>query len=163
MRIEITQQINEAYYEEYYAEWLSARSRFRKWEHLIGFTSVLLSLVIYFADNTMRFIAAGLLIFGLLMIYEFYSSKRKWLNDRLKGNMKNAEVTMIFEEDSVRSIGPFSEMSGTWSLFSDAVETKKGLILILENGVNIYLQKQSFGNQSDVNEILKRIKTHKTS
>lgn len=158
MNIEITQRTSKEYYEEYYSEWLSFRSKFKKWEHIIGFASLLTSITIYLADSALSYISIGLAIFGMLMIYEFYSSKNKWLKERLKSKMNNSEATLIFEDSKIRSIGPFTEMSGEWTFFSGAIETNKGLILIPENGISIYLQKKFFKNQSDVAVILKKIK-----
>jgi hypothetical protein len=127
-------------------------------EHKIGFLSIAISSLIYFVDNSLKFISVGLFIFGILMIYEFYSTKRKWLKDRMKSKMKDKEVTMIFEDDKIQSIGPFTEMNAKWSFFSDAIETNKGLIIIPENGISVYLQKKSFLNESDIKEILRKIK-----
>ena len=72
--------------------------------------------------------------------------------------MTNTEVTMIFEDDKVQTIGPFTEVNGKWEFFSDAVETEKGLILIPENGISIYLQKKSFDKQADITTIIRKIK-----
>lgn len=158
MRIQVTQKLNKEYYNEYYSEWLKFRSKLKKWEHVIGFTSLIAALIIYLTDNSLKFISVGLLIFGVLMIYEFYSSKAKWLKGRLKSKMADSEVTIIFEEDKILTIGPFTEMNGNWSFFNDAVETEKGLILIPENGISIYLQKKSFKEQSDIGAIVNKIK-----
>ncbi|WP_162051438.1 hypothetical protein [Pontibacter pamirensis] len=158
MRIKVTQELNKEYYNEYYSEWLEFRSKFKKWENLIGFTSIIASLIIYFVDKSLTFISVGLLVFGTLMVYDFYSSKSKWLKGRLNSKMADTEVTLIFEEDKIQTIGPFTETNGKWSFFSDAVETEKGLILIPENGISIYLQKKSFEEKADVVAIVRKIK-----
>jgi hypothetical protein len=157
MKIEITQEINKEYYREYYSEWLNFRSKFKKWEHIIGFTSLFGAVVTYLVDNSIYYISFGLLVFGGFMIYEFYFSKQKWLNDRLKSKMNNSEVKMTFEDDKIQSFGPFTEMKGEWSFFTDAIETNKGLILIPENGISIYLQKKVFQSQSDIKEIIRKV------
>ena len=94
------------------------------------------------------------------MIYEFYSSKSKWLKERLRSKLADSEVTIIFEEENIMTIGPFTEMNGNWSFFNDAVETEKGLILIPENGISIYLQKKSFEDQSVISAIVRKIKNN---
>jgi len=157
MKIEINQKIDEAYYQECYRAWLNHRSKFKKWEHKIGFISVGLAVLIFLFDSNLLYISGGLLVFGILMIFEFYSSKNKWMKDRLKSKMNNKEATFIFEEDKIQSIGPFTELNSTWDYFSDAIETEKGLLLIPENGIMIYLQKTSFDNKNDVNRIIEKI------
>ena len=158
MRIEITQLLSEDYFKEYYSEWLSFRSKYKKWEHIIGFTSIGIAFVICIIDRSLDFISTGLLFFGLFMIFEFYNARRMWLKERMESKMINEKVTMVFEEEVIHSIGPFTEMNAKWSFITQALETEKGLILIPENGISIYLQKKSFKDPSDIVQILKKIK-----
>jgi len=157
MKIEIVQKTNKEYYIEYYSEWLRHKSKFKKWEHIIGFSSMAISFIIYLVDNSLYFISFGLFVFGALMIFEFYSSKNKWLKERFKSKMMNKEVKMIFTDTNVQSFGPFTEMNGNWDFFTKAIETNKGLILIPENGISIYLQKKKFPNQSNIIDVLRKI------
>lgn len=157
MEIELTQKLNKEYYLEYYTEWLNHRSKFKKWEHIIGFFSLIIALLIYLINNSLFIISFGLIVFGMLMVFEFYSSKYKWLNERYKSKMTNKEVKMVFTDNKVQSFGPYTEMNGDWNYFINAIETNNGLILIPENGISIYLQKTSFDNLSDVTKILQKI------
>lgn len=158
MNIEIIQKTNKKYYIEYYSEWLKYRSKYKKWEHIVGFLSVTLSLLVYILDNGLYYISFGLLLFGILKIFDFYNSKRKWLNDRMSSKMNNEEVRMIFDDTKIQSFGPFTEMNGKWNFFTDAIETDKGLILIPENGISIYLQKKVFHGESDIKDIIRKVK-----
>jgi len=119
--------------------------------------SILIALLIYLFDKELMPISIGILAFGLFMIYEFYSSKKKWMKNRLDSKVNNESVTMIFEDNQIQSNGPFTEMKGKWSFFNQAIETEKGIFLIPENGISIYLQKKSFKNQSDIKTIIKKI------
>ena len=154
--------MDELYYEEYYTEWLSYRSVFKKWEDKIGITSILLAAILFLLVNTALFVSIGLFVFGTLMLTDYYRSKRKWMKDRLNGNMLNQQVTIIFEERQIRSKGPFTEMTGKWDFIQQAIETKKGLFLIPENGISIYLQKTSFDHPSDINTLIKKVKEKQT-
>ncbi|GAA4303127.1 hypothetical protein [Nibribacter koreensis] len=158
MKIQVSQDINKEYYNEYYSEWLKFRSKFKKWENIIGFISLTASLVIYLFDDSLIFISVGLFVFGSLMVYEYYSSKSKWLKGRLNSKMIDTKVTLIFEEERIQTFGPFTEMNGKWDFFSDAVKTDKGLILVPENGISIYLQNKAFANPSDIEAVFDRIK-----
>lgn len=63
--------------------------------------SISIAILIYLFDKEIRFISIGLLVFGFLMIYEFYSFKKKWIKSRLESNVNNENVTMIFEDNQM--------------------------------------------------------------
>jgi len=158
MEIKVVQKIDENYYKEFYSEWLKFRSILKKWEDKIGMLSILIALLIYLFDKELMPISIGILAFGLFMIYEFYSSKNKWMKNRLDSKINNESFSMIFQESEIQSNGPFTEMKGKWNFFNQAIETEKGIFLIPENGISIYLQKKSFKNQSDIKTIIEKIK-----
>lgn len=158
MDIKVRQNLDKDYYEECYSEWLKFRSVYKKWENKMGLFSLFAALLIFFIDKKLIYISAGLIVFGIGMMYEFYASKRKWMKDRLDSKVNNNTVTMIFENNQIQSIGPFTDVKGTWDFFKDAIETKKGIFLIPENGIMIYLQRKSFKNQADIKTIIEKIK-----
>ncbi len=161
MEIKVVQKIDKDYYEEFYLEWLKFRSVFKKWEDKIGISSILIAIFIYVYSKNLLFISIGFLFFGISMIYEFYSSKKKWMKSRLESKVTNESVTFIFEENQIQSNGPFTKMMGKWDFFSQAIETEKGIFLIPENGISIYLQKKSFENQLDLKKIITKIEKNK--
>ena len=163
MNIEIIQKTNKEYYVEYYSQWLKYKSKLKKWESIIGFISLLLSIIIYSINVSFFSYSIGLGIFGSLMIYEFYSSKHKWLKARMKSKMSNNSFKIIFKENGVETFAQFSETKGKWNLFSNAIKTKKGLILIPENGTSLYLQNNVFEKKSDIDDIIIRIQKTKAN
>jgi hypothetical protein len=158
MEIKVVQKFDEDYYQEFYSEWIKYRSGFKKWEDKIGMLSISIAILVYLFSKDLLFVSVGLLVFGFLMIYEFYSSKKKWMKSRLESKVNNESVTMIFEDNQIQSNGPFTEMKSKWDFFNQAIETEKGIFLIPENGISIYLQKKSFENQSDIKRIIEKIK-----
>ena len=160
MEIKVVQHFDENYYKEYYSEWLRFRSVFKKWEDKIGMFSLALAVLIYLYDRELFFISVGLSVFGCLMIYEFYSSKKKWMKSRLESKMNNKSATLIFEDDQIQSLGPFTELKGKWEIFNQAIETEKGLFLFQENGISIYLQKKVFQNPSDIQKIVNKVRAN---
>jgi hypothetical protein len=76
MEIKVIQEIDENYYQEFYSEWLLFRNRFKKWEDKIGVLSLMIAIGIFVLNDSLSFISIGLLVFGTLMIYEFYASKK---------------------------------------------------------------------------------------
>lgn len=157
MNIKIIQKFDKAYYEEFYKEWLSFRSTQKKWQDKIGVAALVFAIIIYFFVENFKLVSIGLAIFGIMMIYEFYSTKKQWLNARLKSPMNNQTATILFETKQIQTSGVFSTMSGEWEEFNNAIETEKGIFLILENQ-SIYLQKSSFDNPNDITKIVQKIK-----
>ncbi len=155
----IRQNINKDYYEEFYSEWVKSRSTSKKWQVLIGVIGNLFSFLI-FIINGFNFspISVGFLAFGLIAIFEFYSSKRKWMKTRLKSKMNDTIATFIFQHDKIVSNGPFTNSVLKWDFFTDVIESEKGVFLIPENGISIYIQKESFPNRPDINNIINKIK-----
>ena len=79
---------------------------------------------------------------------------------RLGSKMTDQSMTMIFEEHQVQSLGPFTEVNGKWDFFKQVIKTEKGLILIPENGISIYLQKTSFDDPLDIEKIIQKIEAN---
>lgn len=159
MQIEVTQKINEPYYQEYYGQWLKFKSKYKKWAHKVGFSLTAVAAIVYFANHANYYFSIGLIVLGASMIYEFYVGKKKWLQARLKSKINNNSVEFIFQDDIVKTFGPFSETKEKWNFFVDVLETEKGVFLIPENGISIYLQKKIFDSNSDWQAIIKKIKT----
>lgn len=136
MNIEIEQHIDKEYYLEYYSQWLKYKSTFKKWEHIIGFTSVIIALLIYILNPKLQYFSIGFIFFGLFMINDFYSSRKKWIKERIKSRMNNSSFRILFKEDKIETIGKFARTESNWNFFSNVIKTEKGLILIPENGIN---------------------------
>jgi len=157
MEIKVTQNIDDKYYQEFYSEWLSHRSVYRKWQDKLGWISILIALILFVINCDLKFYAIALILFGALLIYDYYTSKSFWMKGRKDSKMNNKAVTMIFEDHQIQSSGPYAEMKGKWEMFDEAIETKKGIFLIPETGISIYLQKKTFQNPSDIKLISTKI------
>ena len=157
MEIKVVQKIDKNYYQEFYTEWLEFRSVFKKWEDKIGILCIVIGIMNYIFSHELFYFAFAFLFFGLFMIYEFYASKKKWMKSRLESNVNNKSFTMIFDDYFVRSNGPFTEVKSKWDYFQKGIETPKGIFLIPENGISIYLQKKSFENQTHIRKIIEKV------
>ena len=156
MKIEICQEFNKTYFEEYFGEWLNARTKYRKYQRIGGIASLASAGVFYFFDGFIFYFFL-LLIYGLIMIFDFYFSKYKWMRDRLNNRMLNKEVKLIFDEDGIQTESPFSKSNSTWGVFIEAIDTDKGILLIPGNGVSMYLYKSVFEKKNDIEWIANRI------
>ncbi|MDP8033934.1 YcxB family protein [Pasteurella atlantica] len=157
MNIQITQHINKEYYLEYYAEWLKYKSKLRKYEQLIGIMAIIMSVLTYIFYKEYYYLSIGLLIFGIIRIYDYYSSKQKWLKERLESKALNNTIQIIFSDEGIETCSEFGNAKMNWDFISNFVMTERGLILIPENGISIYLQKNCFRNTEDLNLIIQRI------
>ncbi len=160
MDIKVTQKFDDNYYQEFYSEWLTHRSKYRKWEFKVGLLYITLAVLIYFLKVDFKYFSIALIVFGCFLMYDFYATKRNWMKDRQASKMNHKSMTMIFDEHQVHSLSPFGEMKGKWELYIDVVETDKGLFLIPEKGISIYIQKVAFQNQADIKKIIAKIKSN---
>ena len=69
---------------------------------------------------------------------------------------------MIFEDDVIKSKGPFTNTELKWNGIVKTIETKNGLFLIPENGISIYLQKSSFDSENQIKLIVDKVNSYKT-
>lgn len=157
MEIKVTQNIDDNYYQEFYSEWLSHRSVYRKWQDKLGWISILTAIFLFVINSNLKFYAIALILFGGLLIYDYYASKYFWMKRRKDSKMNYKAITIIFEDHQIQSSSPFAEMKGKWEMFDEAIETKKGIFLIPETGISIYLQKHNFQNPSDIKLISTKI------
>jgi len=163
MKIEIEQNIDEAYFKEYYVEWLGYRSKYRKWQNKSGVIFLVLGVMIGLVWNEYLPVAVLFIFLGVSMIFDCYFTKMKWMKDRIGSRVNNTSSTFIFEENQFRSIGPFTESKGDWNSIANVVETEKGLFLIPDKGISIYLQKTSFNKPEDVYWVVQKVAELKTT
>ncbi|MDP8163222.1 hypothetical protein QJU89_03105 [Pasteurella skyensis] len=157
MNIQITQHINKEYYLEYYAEWLKYKSKFKKYEQLIGIMAIIMSVLTYIFYKEYFYISVVLFILGVARIYNYYFSKQRWLKERLKSKALNNSIKITFSDEGIETFSEFGNAKMNWDFISTFIMTEKGLILIPENGISIYLQKSCFENKEDLDLIVQRI------
>lgn len=157
MDIRVTQQFDERYHREFFAEWLAHRSTWRKYEAPLGLAALLLAaagmLLLPEYRSTLIFLA----LFGVLTLGGFYWQRHQWLSARRASGMNGKSATMHFTEAEIYSKGPFTENHLQWNFFREAVATPKGVFLIPENGVSVYLQRKNFSQAIDLDRIVDRI------
>jgi len=78
----------------------------------------------------------------------------KWLRDRIDTRLLGKSVSLVFEQDVIRHMGPFAAGEIKWVGLHQVKETSKGIFLIPENGISIYLPKQVFQSPTQVETIL---------
>ena len=86
---------------------------------------------------------SGLGVFELIKVY---TSRKKWLNDRLTSGVTGQEIKLQFTDDYIIHDGPFSSGNIKWIGIKSIRLTNKGLILKPETGIAIYLPRTAFDN-----------------
>jgi len=160
VNISLKVRISEEYYKEFYSEWLKFRS-YKKWQPHVAILLLIFGIVLFIVFRNNFFIPILFILFGIYEFFEFYYSRNKWLKERLSSNITNKEIMIIFEDNIIKSNGPFSNNELKWNGISKAIETEKGLFLIPENGVSIYLQKSSFDSIDQVQSIITKVQNSK--
>ncbi len=156
MNIEIVQKYNKEYILECYDELLKHRTKFRKYQKIVGIFFIFLGIILYFQTDLL-FDCLFSFFLGLFMIGDFYYTKHKWIKSRLNSKQNNFETKLFFNDEEMRSVTKFGTSSLKWEFFSDAIKTEKGLTLVLENETSIYIQK-SLLEEKYMDEIIKNIK-----
>lgn len=168
MNIEIIEKMDKDYYLEYYYMWLKHRSKFKKYERILGLLLIILGIFwrniveiskISLASNS-EFLNLHIPIFflGVFTFYNFYHTKRKWLKNRMKDGLYDTEVKIIFTDDEMRTSSKLGNSSLKWESFRDIINTKKGIFFVLKNKTSIYVKKNSILNENDINKIISKIK-----
>lgn len=157
MKIKVNYTMDKSYYLEQYSEWLKFRSVYRKWQDKIGGVSVSIAVLGLLFVPGLAHISIGLLGFGGLMLIDYYVTKNKWMSARMSSKMTGHSVALLFENDQIQTFGPFSESKIEWRFFQRAIKTDKGLFIIPENGMSIYIPKKSFANPLEMDTIAQKI------
>jgi hypothetical protein len=145
MNITVKYTATEAYFREFYTQWLE-RSKWKKWEPLLSALLMVLGVVYYFLNKTphLWFVPLFVSLVGAFELLKYYYQKRQWLAARKASKLFNQEMELIFTEDQITHQGPFSEGSFRWKGLDAVRLTSGGLFLIPENGVSIYLPAVAF-------------------
>ncbi len=156
MNIEVIQKTDEAYYLEWYSECIEYRNKFVKHQKLIGCFLILLALIIFFTVEDIFFISIIPLICGIALFYGSFSIKKKFLKQLRSNESYNSDVKFIFDNDKMTTIDKFSSSTVNWAGFKEAIKSPKGLVLVLENGANIYISKSAL-EEKYMDEIIAKI------
>lgn len=162
----ISFKIDQAYYEELYQIWLINKSRTRKWQPFIILILLGLAIGSYFHINTkglkapLYFIPVMFLTFTINELYDWFSTKRKWMKERMASKMIDKTVTFNFTEDHIQQISLYSKSEIQWNAFLDIKKIDKGLLLKPDEGFMLFLPKLAFENEETFNLIYEKLKTH---
>jgi hypothetical protein len=145
------------YYEEAYSE-IVKNNGLNRFEPVFAIAMILFAIVLWYQDNqgTLGFFP---ILFGGLGIFELikvYTSRTKWVSERMKSGVTGQEINLQFTEDQIIHSGPFSTGDIKWTGIKSIGQTDKGIIIKPETGIAIYLPKTSFQTKEQIEFIINK-------
>jgi hypothetical protein len=130
------------YYKEAYTE-MAKKNKLKRLEPFFAIGMMFIGIILWYSDENGK-LGYFPLLFGGLGIFEFYkayTSKNKWLNERVKSNVTGQQIDLEFTDDHIIHNGPFSSGTMKWTGLKSIEQTEKGIIIKPESGIVIYLRK----------------------
>jgi hypothetical protein len=119
----------------------------------------LISFPVFFIDEKSYIISIGIALFAIRFGMDFFLEKNKWMKHRMKSKMMDRNSSFIFEDDFVHNKGSFTESKGGWNSFTEAIETPKGIFLVVDKGMSVYLQKKNFKDKNEIDFVIQKVKS----
>lgn len=133
-------ELTESYFRESYTEWLSSRSRWRRWERHLGALSVSVGVALFFAPG-LFIVGSAVFGFGCSQIVDYYLSRKRWLKQRVAARAGNphGRMEMAFDDSGIAAEGPTSKGTMSWSAVKAVYPTENGLFLSVGHAMSIYI------------------------
>ncbi len=136
------------YYMEAYTEMVKS-NKFKRLEPFFAIGVVFIGLILWYSDENGKLGYFPILFVGLgiFELYKVYTSKDKWVNERVKSNVTGQQIDLEFTDDLIIHNGPFSNGTIKWTGLKSIGQTEKGIIIKPETGTAIYLRKLLFNEE----------------
>ena len=164
MNITIKYTADKAYFREFYDQWLE-RSKWKKWEPLLSALLIVLGLVYYYLSKhpDIWFLPLIVVMAGLFELGKYIYDKQQWLKARFSSRIFGKELQLVFSEEKIRHKGPFTEGVFHWEDLEAIRQTSKGVFLIPENGISIYLPTANFPSAESIHWIKRTYESAKAN
>jgi hypothetical protein len=143
------------YFAESFGEWLSHRSRFRKWQLQIAGALAVAGILTSIFGGPFRALGGVLVLIAAVEGIEFHWYRRQWIKQRLDVRKYATKTIQLgFDDIGIAVRGPTASGQMTWQAVHGCVETQKGIFMKIGDGMSMYVPKQSVSPQSAVGEIV---------
>lgn len=148
-----------SYYKEAYSE-IVKNSGLKRFEPVFATVMILVGIGLFYFDktNTLRFFSILFSGLGVFELIKVYTSRNKWINERVKSGVTGQEIELKFTDDLIIHNGPFSNGNIKWLGVKSIEQTEKGIIIKTETGIFIYLSKTLFARKDQIDLILSKRK-----
>lgn len=159
MDIRVNQRINANYYDEYLDQWIAFVSLKKRLQIRIAGFAILAGVIIYICKNEYLYIGYIISGIGVLLWYLFQKSNQNWITQQNREGLNGLQLEVTFQDTQIESnaIGILTE-NNKWDIIKKAIETEKGLFLILHTGEELYFQKTAFDTPNHISKIIDKVK-----
>ena len=148
-------EMDRGYFEEYFDQWLAHKSQFRSWQRQFAAALLLFGFIVLFFFDFHPYLSLALLIGGIVEVLEFYWYRHNWLVQRMSVRRENSKfIDLRFDASGVYVQGATSRGHMQWAGVRGVIQTPKGLIFSIGDGMIIYLPKYSVLPNSAIPEIV---------
>lgn len=145
-------EMNRAYFEEFFSEWLRCKSRYRRWQRAMALCFLAAGVGMWMflpANQKVGFVFA---VVALIEFAEIYWYRARWIDARVSA--KSGEpcvVELKFDESGIQMDGPTSSGHLQWKGVKELLKTPKGVLIRMGDGMSVYVPESSFSpSSSDV-------------
>lgn len=148
---------DENYYVEAYEE-LICLKKMKKIEPILATISAIFGIWLLYSDknNVLGYFPFLFILMGIYEFFKFYYEKKKWIKERNSSGIIGQEIELEFSDEFIKHSGPFSNGELKWSGLKSISETKKGIVIKPENGLNIYLPYLLFESKEQIEFIIQK-------
>ena len=153
--------MDRGYFELFYSEWLSHRSRYRRFILPIAVLFLLLAAIAFFALSAKALLPWVLLVVGVGELLDGLTHQIRWMRLRLKGAGTN-QATIRFTEWGIECNTDKSHGSISYDGFHEFDITPNGLFLIPQKGISIFVPLAAIIPQEAISDIRQRLSVRST-
>ena len=132
-----------AYFEAFYTDWLTHRSRWRRFAMPVAFAITFAGAAISWFVPGHRFLGIAVSLGGMYHLYEALTHRRRWVADRLKDLPPDKVLDVSFHSERIDMETPNSSSRLSVAALTGVEATPNGLFLIPQTGVSIYIPRAS--------------------
>ena len=153
--------MDEPYLRMLFHDWLRSRSRFRRYSVPVDLLLIAIGLlfgVVFPAGKAAPVFVVLLVAAALGSAWEYYDRMR-WFRGRRAAPQFGKEMEIRFSDDGVSMSGPLAQGTCDWAYFAGMTRGIKGLFLVPETGLQIYIPYDTIVPPQAVSEIEAKVAT----
>ena len=153
--------MDEPYLRTLFHDWLRSKSRFRRYSVPVDLSMIAMGLLfgVVFPAGKAAPIFMILLIVALLGLAWEYLDRMRWFRRRRAAPQFGKEMEIRFSDGGVAMSGPIAQSTCEWAHFAGMTKGTKGLFLVPETGLIIYVPYDTIIPPQAVSEIEAKVVT----
>lgn len=141
------------YFDTFYANWVSYRSRWRRFAIPIAITLVALMAMACLLSFSYRPIAGGLLVIAIVNFFDAATYRVRWIRKRLASIAVDKTANFVFTDDNIRISSANSDGTLTYNAFGLVTITPEGIFLVPDSGMSIFIPRTAFSDDNQFREV----------